>query len=606
MRNLDLAEQSGCRVADPLPTGNPTPQLPQRRSFPVPPLISLLLLTLLCLLPFIQKAFFIDDTLFLRAAEQIHRNPVDFYGFNINWFGYTTPMTEAFENPPLTSYFIALVALAGGWSEVALHGWFLLVALATAWGMYELAKAYCDRPFLAAVLAVLTPAFLVSATTVMCDVMLVGFWVWAVVLFERGMRGGGVVNFLGSGCLAGLAVLTKFPGLALVPLLAAYGLACGLKRMVRPSTARDLEGRPPGGEPSRRGLVGLWLLAPLLPLVFAAGYEGVTHHLYGHGLLSSAAGYASKFRADAQDSAWEKSVLGLCYAGGCFLPVMFFAPWLWPRRTLLGGLCCLAGCLLFLPRMAAFVKWMWRPDGGLNWSFFLFSAVLFVGGLQIVALAVVDLWRRRDAVSLLLLLWLAGVMVFTTAVNWTINARSLLPAIPVAGLLVARRLDALAKTSRAFGPGVLAMPVVAAGVMGLCLAKADFDLANTHRTAVRQLFAQYQGSSGVLWFQGHWGIQYYFEQLGAKAMEIRRPRLNPGDIVILPIESKELRVRSDDDLRLVEVRRFPSKMPLTTMSYDDGAGFYASVSSPLPFVIGAISPESFTVYEVLKAGAVPR
>ena len=39
----------------------------------VPPLMWLLVLTAACLLPFVKKAFHIDDTLFLRAAEQIQK-----------------------------------------------------------------------------------------------------------------------------------------------------------------------------------------------------------------------------------------------------------------------------------------------------------------------------------------------------------------------------------------------------------------------------------------------------------------------------------------------------------------------------------------------------
>ncbi len=49
-------------------------------------------------------------------------------------------MIEAFDNPPLTSYFIALVSLIGGWSEPALHLAFLVPAVAAVLGTYALAK----------------------------------------------------------------------------------------------------------------------------------------------------------------------------------------------------------------------------------------------------------------------------------------------------------------------------------------------------------------------------------------------------------------------------------------------------------------------------------
>src|SRR5947208_2090641 len=90
----------------------------------------LLPLTSACLLPFVNKAYHMDDTLFLRAAEQIQKHPSDFYGFNINWYGISTPMTMATENPPFTSYYIAGVAAVFGWREWALHLAFLIPALA--------------------------------------------------------------------------------------------------------------------------------------------------------------------------------------------------------------------------------------------------------------------------------------------------------------------------------------------------------------------------------------------------------------------------------------------------------------------------------------------
>ena len=50
---------------------------------PEPRPVWLLMLVLVCLLPFINKAVHIDDTLFLRAAQQIQKHPLDFYGFRM-------------------------------------------------------------------------------------------------------------------------------------------------------------------------------------------------------------------------------------------------------------------------------------------------------------------------------------------------------------------------------------------------------------------------------------------------------------------------------------------------------------------------------------------
>src|SRR5258708_13995808 len=112
-----------------------------------------------------------------------------------------------FNTPPLACYYIALVALIAGWSEVTMHLAFLIPALAAVWGTFSLARNYCSRPMVAAAVAVLTPVFLISATTVMCDVMLLAFWVWSLVVFERALQKNDWKLFLASGLLAGLALM---------------------------------------------------------------------------------------------------------------------------------------------------------------------------------------------------------------------------------------------------------------------------------------------------------------------------------------------------------------------------------------------------------------
>jgi 4-amino-4-deoxy-L-arabinose transferase-like glycosyltransferase len=539
------------------------------------PRVLLLFITAACLLPFLNKAFHIDDTLFIRAAQQIQKHPLDFYGFNINWFGYTSTMVQAFENPPLTSYFIAIAASVVGWSEPALHFVFLLPALAVAWGTFTLAQQYCRRPLLAGLVAVLSPVFLISATTVMCDVMLAALWVWTVVLFEKGAQNNNRTAYVLSGCLGGLAILTKFPGLSLVPLLAAYGIC----RFRRP---------------------GWWIVAAVLPLLFAAGYELLTWKIYGKGLLFFAAAYASDFRAIGYDKLWEKMVIAVGFVGGCFLPALFFSPWLWSRRLLLAGPCLLAACMILFPQITMFVHWIWKPDQGLDWRFFLQGACYFVAGLHIFLLAIADVWRRRDPVSILLLLWVFGLFFFTSAVNWTINGRSLLSAIPAIGILVARRYDLHSPSTGSEVSFKTLWPAIPAAALALLFVKADYDFANAHRDAANLLGPKYQKAGRTVWFQGHWGLQYYFEKYDAKASETKSPKYAVGDILVFPFDTSPLYGKSPGPFKLLETVNYPMPTHCATMSYHAGAGFYASVFGPLPFAIGAVRPECFIVYEIEK------
>jgi 4-amino-4-deoxy-L-arabinose transferase-like glycosyltransferase len=135
---------------------------------PLPPRLAvagLLLLASLLLVPFVKKAFHVDDPLFLWTARQIHSRPFDFYGFNVNWYGYEMPMSKVTMNPPLAAYYIAAITALFGWRELTLHIAFLLPALVTVLGFYRLAREFCSRPGLAALCAMLSPPFILSSTS---------------------------------------------------------------------------------------------------------------------------------------------------------------------------------------------------------------------------------------------------------------------------------------------------------------------------------------------------------------------------------------------------------------------------------------------------------
>ncbi len=578
--------------------GNPTLSSRLRS---VPAVVWLMLLTSVCLVPFANKAVHIDDTLFLRAAQQIQREPANFYGFRMNWFGHSSPMVDNFDNPPLACYYLALVGAVAGWSEPALHLGFLLPALAAAWGTYSLARRLCSRPLLASVVAVLTPAFIISATTLMCDVLLVALWTWSVVWFERGLRNGRRSAFAISGILAGMAYWTKFPGLALVPLLGFWGFA-------------------------RQRRAGWWLVSLVLPVLFAGAYEWVTFKLYGQGLLLTAAGVAAK--TPHRGRPWEMQLLGLSFLGGCLFPLLFYLPrrWLWSFRNVAMLLGFLGLCLLVFPYSGHFGV-LWGADKHPEWPLVLQSLLFIIAGFVLLLLTAADFLEHRDPQSLLLVLWVFGVFVFATALNWTVNGRTLLPLVPAVGILVARRLDSsgraeavaaqpdapltgttdvawagdrAARQGRSF-PWRQLWPALGGAALSLLLAKADYDLAGAGRSAAAALAARYQPAGKTLWFEGHWGFQYYMEQHQAQALEWPFLTAGPGDFVVIPSEASNTFDISKDLVRLVDIFEYKPNARWTTMSVSAGAGFYASVFGPFPYSLGRIEPQRFFVLQVKQS-----
>ena len=124
------------------------------------------------------------------SARQIHVDPLDFYGFDLNWNGFEESMARINKNPPLVPLYLALVAALFGWSELALHAGMLVPALACVLGTCALARRLCPNPGIAALAVIAMPAFLVSATSLMVDVTMLALWCGSVALWVAGLEEG--------------------------------------------------------------------------------------------------------------------------------------------------------------------------------------------------------------------------------------------------------------------------------------------------------------------------------------------------------------------------------------------------------------------------------
>lgn len=535
---------------------------------------SLLLLTfatLTCLLPFSNKAFHMDDPLFLWTAQHIAQHPLDPYGFRVVWYATETPIADVTKNPPLASYYAAAVGRTFGWSERSLHVAFLLPALVVVLGTYRLASRFTRFPLLAAAATLFTPGFLVSSTTVMCDVLMLALWLLALICWLEGSDSGKHWLLAVSAALIAACALTKYFGVALIPLLLVHSLF-KKHRLDR-------------------------LLAYLaIPIVLLAVYQWWTHGLYGRGLLSDAVQYANLHNRGHELPVAAKALVGLAFAGGCFLPALFFAPLLWSRRGLFAALTIAGGAGL---AASSHAWWFQAPQAAADWpAISAQMAILIAAGISAIALAASGL-RKVNADETLLSLWLVGTFLFAAFLNWTINARSILPLIPVAAIVIARKLEPAASFSRPRTALIGAALLACAGA-SLWVTAADAALANAGRRAAARLSEQLRTSQSSVYFEGHWGFQYYMQQSGAKPADIRNSSFRSGDVVIIP-ENTTNSFGPPPGFLLTEEKiiQFELDRRAATMSQPLGAGFYASVWGPLPFSFGTVPPERYLVARLL-------
>lgn len=556
-------------------------------------------LTLAALTPFLNKALHIDDPLFVWAAKHIAEHPTDFYGFDVQWSLTVTPMYQETKNPPLACYYLAAAGSLLGWSETALHAAMMLPAVLAVWGAYAVARQCEAPPFWTALATLATPVFLVSASTLMCDVLMLALWLWAAALWmgavERGSQAvsqsgsqpGSLWRYAAAAVLMGLAALTKYYAAVLMPLLTFY---LWRKRGLRTHAVA-------------------WMLVPLAML---AAYEVVTHRLYGIGMVSDAMSYAVQFgswrgEGDAtaaapedQSALVERAWVGLLFAGGGCLPLLGYLVQRWRAREWTCVAVFLALAVIVLWGADEVARYPLRQAGQIDVSMLVHQALFGLAGTAMAANAIGSAWRRRDTVTQTLALWVLGTLVFAGVVNWTCNGRSILPLAPAAAILALRELNGIATPWPRRWKG-LALPAALGLMLSMLVTAADTQFANADRSMAGELLRDYpQSASQAVWFQGHWGWQYYLEQGAARPLDFRETLLRHSDAVLQPGDNTNVIPLGDQVIQSVETRRSQPFRFAATMSQARGAAFYASKLGPLPYRLGPAPPQSYLVLRTHK------
>jgi hypothetical protein len=533
----------------------------------------------ICLLitPFLGKAYSIDDPLFIWAGRHIQSNFLDFYGFSVNWYGQLAPMHEVTKNPPLASYFIAGCLWLFGDGEYALHALFALWAFGLMLGIYFIAKIFSPSPFIATWAACISPVFAISSLTTMSDIMMMFWWVWAVWFWMKGISDRRQPFLLIAALCAIACGLTKYFGIFLVPLLCLYAV---LKRVP----------------------VTKWGVFMALPVAVFIGYDGLTSMRYGHGLISDAFSYSQGL--DLIKSPFAANfMIGLSFLGGCMISTLVLFQLLFKKHEIFiasGLLAVLAVCLFGLNAVHAIPGFLKRP---LRWDTVAQLSVFCFIGATILWLCCMDMVNHRDRTSIFLCVWILGTFIFASFLNWTISARSILPLAPAAGILLDRRIRLL--NNGAIKKPALVIFMTFSIVVSYVLACADYSLANIPRKAAREIMARYTAQGRTIWFQGHWGWQYYLEKYGAKALDLHLQMPKPGDLILFSscnTNVEPLPAHLANYYATLSYRPFPFA---SIMDGNMRAGFYSSIWGQLPFAFGPTPPVSFDIAAVANKGQGP-
>lgn len=531
------------------------------------------LVTVLFLAPFVNKAFHVDDPLFIWSAQQIQTHPLDPYGSTINWNDTPEPMWQVTKNPPLDCYYIAAIGALTGYGEIPLHIAFWIPACLVTLGTYVLAKRFVRRPLWAAFLALVCPAFWVSATSVMCDVWMTACCVWAAIYWLRAVDGNRAMDYLTCGILLALGALFKFFAVGLLSVFLVHGAL-------------------------RRANPGWALLTFILPVGALFGYEAWTHATYGYGLVSEAMRWSARARGTFFHGRTRQSLVAFIYFGGCVLPVGLVGAVLARRANgffaaaAVGLLGMAWGLSTLEPKDYDYVA-DFAPVG--VWTHALLFFFLAVAALWCVAKAVASGGRESGvADGYLLGLWVLMTLVFVGGFNWVVNARVILPLVPPLAILGQMAIERVAPN---WGRRQFALAMAPAVLLGFLVNLGDAQLAEAGRRAPDLLRQATGVAPDRFSFTTHWGFQYYMQFAGARAVDKKFPAVRTGDWIVQPTQgSSGMLLSAGPQLRLVTTVR-PTAWPVAS-TCGPREYFYATFGRVLPFRFGVGHAQEFEVFQV--------
>jgi hypothetical protein len=401
-------------------------------------------------LPFLGKPVHVDDTNFLALARQAAQTPWRPHSGSINWQGSTERAFDVLSNPPGIAWWLAPVADSAVWVQ---HLWMLPWLWLAIWGAIRLGGHIAGQRTAAALLLLGSPVAMLATQSLTPDLPLLA----CVLAGMSGLIGGSGRHRWAWALLLGCAVLFRYSGAALIPLVGLWPWLAGQRRVA----------------------LGLGLISAL-PLGLLALHD---IHAYGSVHLVAMTGFQGVAHSGAD--LLHKAAAGTAMLGGAVvLPLMC---WSKPGRALAGamigaGLGCTAAAVLGISGGGAVAGVIAAAAGGAT-----LSGACTIG----------------DTTDRFLLSWLVLGLGFLLFLRFS-AARYWLPFMVPVVLLGLRHT-----TRRAIR---IAVPVTL--LLSLSLAVDDLELASAQAQTAAHARAQGTG----LW-AGHWGFQHHLSQAGWVPLE---------------------------------------------------------------------------------------
>ena len=486
------------------------------------------------ILPFADRAIYMDEHIFLQVARSAQDNwmfPADtpsvFFGTRIDDFASHT-------HPPVGEYYLAVVDLLwGGATEVPLRLMFSLFSIMAAIAFYALARRFTQAPLGVTLLLVFSPAFFVMSHTIMMDMPMLAFLLAGVAFYLHHLDGRAHSLWMASLCFI-LALGTGYS--AIIPIGCVFVWALYRKRSI--GELATIAAAP--------AVLFVWLMA-------------MTAHFGRFPLLDTIG-----FLVDQPRSTFHNLLATFSFLGGVGLFPWTFLYLLRARDK-----------HIYMVSLAA-VGIAVAATLPLEWAS-LSERLLFIGlassGIAMTASAAA--WLRTSSTLVPILLWVPTLLTFFIVVGDTIQARYLLPALPALYLALFRNT-----------PGRKLTPVLIPTLaLAVAVAVADYRFVNSYRSWVEDTLMPAQEQGFRVWGASESGLRYYLEQNGVETLDTQSLSPEGGDLIVRQSGLFRYGLSPELERYLIPLRSWDlmDAFPLRTFNQEAGAGFHGSRFGLVPY-----------------------
>ena len=499
---------------------------------------------------FINKALHIDDSFTVSVAREVNTN-------------FLKPSLVFFSNPPFLGYYYAPIIKIFGENEIWLHIFYFIFSWSAIISMFFLCKRFSRGSLIPLLFLICTPAFIISSHGIMLDIPLLGFFLASIATFVYGVDRDNKILLIISGLLTAAAILTKYSGLVLIPILFIYAL---LNTSKKKASYLFIP-------------IFMFLLWNLYCLLF------YNYAIFFYALRSKLSHYFF-------DGIGIRMLASLSFLAGTSIVALFLTPLLLNKKKDMAyfSISLIAGALPFM------IKGVFS-----EYSIFekIVLSVLFISSTYIILLIVRG---RGDKDSRFLSSWFVLMFIFVLFTNF-IAARFLLLLMPPMFLLIYNHLPMASKNK-------IRSAILICFIFSTVLAIGDYQAADVYRDFIYSLGK----GEGPYFLRGNsydsWGYAYYSRKRHDLSEVDSDARKIPGDIFITPTEPVlpiAIERKADFD-KFLDARY---KKTLIDRVFYRGhiflhhrrlkAGFYSHDWGLLPFSF-SVKKSSLEVFEIYRLG----